>query len=166
MRLQRSRSARPGALRRLRAALVASGAALALVVLAALPAPRARAEASGAYVLVVHPANPAREIDRSFVAQAFLKKATHWPSGVPIQPVDLDQKSSVRRRWSNEVLNRSIDAVKSYWQQMIFSGRSLPPPEVINDEQVIDFVIHRVGSIGYVSADANLHGAHVLSLRQ
>ena len=150
----------------LRAALAANGAALGLVVIAALAAPRARAESPGAYVLIVHPANPAREVERGFVAQAFLKKATHWPSGVPIQPVDLDQKSPVRRRWSNEVLNRSVEAVKSYWQQMIFSGRSLPPPEVNNDEQMIDFVIHRVGSIGYVSADANLHGAHVLSLRQ
>lgn len=150
----------------LRASLVASEAALTLAVLAALATPRAHAEASGAYILIVHPANPAREVDRSFVAQAFLKKATHWPSGVPIQPVDLDQKSPVRRRWSNEVLNRSVDAVKAYWQQMIFSGRSLPPPEVTTDEQVIDFVIHRVGSIGYVSADANLHGAHVLALRQ
>ncbi len=146
--------------------LVASGAALVLAVLAALAAPRARAEAPGAYVLIAHPANPAREVERSFVVQAFLKKATHWSSGVPIQPVDLDQKSPVRRRWSDEVLNRSVEAVKSYWQQMIFSGRSLPPPEVNNDEQAVDFVIHRVGAIGYVSAGANLHGAHVLSLRQ
>lgn len=165
MRFQRSLSARRRALRILHGALAAAGAAVALMVIAALAAPRARAESSGAYVLVVHPANPAREVERSFVAQAFLKKATHWPSGVPIQPVDLDQKSSVRRRWSDEVLNRSVEAVKSYWQQMIFSGRSLPPPEVNNDEQVIDFVVHRVGSIGYVSADANLHGAHVLTLR-
>jgi hypothetical protein len=163
MREPRRSSARPRAPQILRAALVA---AIALLVLAAHAAPRASAEASRAYVLVVHPANPAREVDRSFVAQAFLKKVTHWPSGVPIQPVDLDQKSPVRRRWSNEVLNRSVDAVKSYWQQMIFSGRSLPPPEVNNDEQVLDFVVHRVGSIGYVSADANLHGAHVLTLRQ
>jgi hypothetical protein len=165
-RLQRSPSARPRALRLLRGALATAGAGVAMVVIAALAAPRALAESSGAYVLIVHPANPAREVDRGFVAQAFLKKATHWPSGIPIQPVDLDQKSPVRRHWSDEVLNRSVDAVKSYWQQMIFSGRSLPPPEVNNDEQVIDFVIHRAGAIGYVSADANLHGAHVLSLRR
>jgi hypothetical protein len=141
------------------------GAAAALVVVASLLAPHARADSPGAYRLIVHPSNPAREVDRSFVAQAFLKKVIHWPSGVPIQPIDLDQRSPVRRRWSDEVLNRSIEAVKSYWQQMIFSGRGLPPPEVTNDEQVIDFVLHRAGAIGYVSADANLHGARVLSLR-
>jgi hypothetical protein len=143
---------------------VLGGTAAALVVMASLVAPRARADSAGAYRLIVHPSNPAHEIDRSFVAQAFLKKVIHWPSGVPIQPIDLDQRSLVRRHWSDEVLNRSVEAVKSYWQQMIFSGRGLPPPEVTTDEQVIDFVIHRAGAIGYVSADANLHGARVLSV--
>jgi hypothetical protein len=144
---------------------VLGGTAAALVVVASLVAPHARADSAGAYHLIVHPSNPAREIDRSFVAQAFLKKVIHWPSGVPIQPIDMDQRAPVRRRWSDEVLNRSVEAVKSYWQQMIFSGRGLPPPEVTTDEQVIDFVLHRAGAIGYVSADANLHGARVLSLR-
>jgi len=148
-----------------RAALVAVGTAAALLIVAALAAPHARAESSGAYRLVVHPSNGAREVDRSFVAQAFLKKITHWPNGDTIEPVDLDQRSPVRRRWSDEVLNRSVEAVKSYWQQMIFSGRALPPPEVTNDQQVIDFVLHRAGGIGYVSADANLRGARTLSLR-
>jgi hypothetical protein len=165
MRLQGSSSARTGAARRARAALVVAVAAVALVVAAALATPRALADSSGAYRLIVHPANPAREVDRSFVAQAFLKKAVHWPSGVPIQPIDLEQRSPVRRRWSDEVLNRSVEAVKSYWQQMIFSGRGVPPPEVTTDEQVIDFVLHRAGAIGYVSVDANLHGARVLGLR-
>jgi len=155
MRLQRSSSA---------IVLVVAGTA-ALLVVAALAAPHARAESPGAYRLIVHPSNNAREVDRSFVAQAFLKKVTHWPSGETIEPVDLDQRSPVRRRWSEEVLNRSVEAVKSYWQQMIFSGRALPPPEVTTDEQVINFVIHRAGGIGYVSADANVHGARVLSVR-
>ena len=155
MRLQRSFSV---------LALVIAGA-VALLVIAAIAVPHARAESSGAYRLIVHPSNSAREVDRSFVAQAFLKKLTHWPSGETIEPVDLDQRSPVRRRWSDEVLNRSVEAVKSYWQQMIFSGRALPPPEVTTDEQVINFVIHRAGGIGYVSADANVHGARVLSLR-
>ena len=128
------------------------------VVVASLVAPHARADSAGAYRLIVHPSNPAREIDRGFVAQAFLKKVIHWPSGVPIQPIDLDQLSPVRGLERRSV-NRWVEAVKSYWQQMIFSGRGLPPPEVTNDEQVIDFVLHRAGAIGYVSADANLHGA-------
>ncbi len=177
MRLERSPSAPPrtgksaprwlGSIRR--AGLIAAGATALLLVVAvvvAFAAPRARAESSaGAYRMVVNPSNPTREVDRNFVTQAFLKKITHWPNGEAIEPVDLDHLSPVRRRWSLEVLSRSIEAVKTYWQQMIFSGRSLPPPEVTTDDQVIDFVLHRAGGIGYVSVDANLHGARPLGLR-
>jgi ABC-type phosphate transport system substrate-binding protein len=147
--------------------LATAAAVAALALVASLAPPRALAESSsGAYRLIVHPTNPARVIDRGFVAQAFLKKITHWPSGEALEPIDLDPRSPVRRRWSSDVLNRTVEAVKTYWQQMIFSGRSLPPPEVSTDEQVIDFVLHRPGAIGYVSADANLCGARALSLRQ
>lgn len=117
------------------------------------------------YRLIVNPGNPTAEVDRAFVAQAFLRKISRWPTGEGILPIDLDQNSRVRRRWSSEVLNRSVEAVKSYWQGMIFSGRSLPPPEAMSDEQVVDYVLHRPGSIGYVSIDANLRGARVVTLR-
>ncbi len=150
-----------------RIALIVAGAAAALAIAAALASPRALAQSqspAGAYRVIVHPGNLVREVDRSFVAQAFLKKTTRWPNGEAIEPVDLDQRSPVRRRWSHEVLSRSVEAVKTYWQQMIFSGRSLPPPEVTADEQVIDFVLHRAGGIGYVSAGANLNGVRALSL--
>jgi hypothetical protein len=168
MRLRRSRSARPGdaapgaLVSVLRAALIV--AAATVVVVAALASPRALAESSGAYRLVVHPGNSAQDVDRRFVAQAFLKKVTRWPNGDLIEPVDLDQRSPVRRRFSNDVLDRSVEAVKSYWQQMIFSGRALPPPEVTTDDQVIDFVLHRAGAIGYVSAGANLRGARLVGV--
>jgi ABC-type phosphate transport system substrate-binding protein len=118
------------------------------------------------YRLIVNPGNPTAEVERAFVAQAFLRKISRWPTGETILPIDLDQNSRVRRRWSSEVLNRSVEAVKSYWQGMIFSGRSLPPPEAASDDQVVDYVLHRPGSIGYVSAEANLHGARVVMLRQ
>lgn len=121
--------------------------------------------AAPGYRLIVNPSNPTAEVERAFVAQAFLRKVSRWPTGETILPIDLDQSSRVRRRWSSEVLNRSVEAVKSYWQGMIFSGRSLPPPEVASDDQVVDYVLHRPGGIGYVSVEANLHGARVLTLR-
>ena len=116
------------------------------------------------YRLIVHPDNPITSVERGFAAQAFLKKIRRWPGGETLQPVDLDQGSPVRRRWSEDVLSRSVEAVKSYWQQMIFSGRALPPPEVTNDQQVIDFVLHRAGGIGYVSSRANLRGTKVVAI--
>lgn len=123
------------------------------------------AEAPAGFRLIIHPQSSSTSIDRALAAQVFLKKVRRWPDGVAIRPVDLDEASPVRQRWSGEVLKRSIESVKSYWQQMIFSGRDLPPPELDSDDEVVSYVLREPGSIGYVSSAANLRGAKVLTLR-
>jgi hypothetical protein len=117
------------------------------------------------YRLIVNPGNPSVAIDRSFLAQAFLKKVRKWPDGETIQPVDLVPSSTVRRQYSVEVLGRSVEAVKIYWQQMIFSGRDLPPAELLSDDDVVTYVVRKPGAVGYVSAGAQLRGAKVLSIK-
>ncbi|SRR6266498_3189045 len=115
--------------------------------------------------VIVNPANPTASIERRFLADAFLKKTTRWPHDEPIRPCDLEPESPTRHRFSEEVLKRSVAAVKSYWQQMVFSGQNIPPPELDSDEQVIQFVLRNPGAVGYVSTAANIAGAKVLSLR-
>jgi ABC-type phosphate transport system substrate-binding protein len=139
-----------------------------LVVLAAVMAVvlSARADASRAgYLVVCNPANPLASVERRFVQDAFLKKVTSWPTGDSARPVDLPPGSSVRRQFTEEVLRRSVEAVRIFWQQRIFAGRDLPPPEVGSDEEVIKFVMRDRGAIGYVSASASLNGAKVLNVR-
>jgi ABC-type phosphate transport system substrate-binding protein len=130
-----------------------------------LPAGRVLAAPGPAFRLVVHPRNPLQAINRSVAALAFLKKTQVWQHGGPIRPVDLGVDSDVRRRFSEEVLGRSQVAVKNYWQQMIFSGRGLPPPELSSDDEVVQFVLRNPGAIGYVSGDAVLKGTKPLDLK-
>ena len=59
---------------------------------------------------------------------------------------------------------RSVAAVKSYWQQMVFSGRGVPPPELDTEAQVVSFVLRNPGSVGYVSVGTSLHGARTLAV--
>lgn len=115
--------------------------------------------------LIVHPGSPLTTVEQKVVADAFLKKITRWPNDVPIRPVDLHPDSPVRRRFSDEVLHRSVAAVKSYWQQLVFSGRQVPPPELESEEQVVRYVLKNPGAIGYVSPGANIEGAKPLFMR-
>jgi hypothetical protein len=131
----------------------------------ALRAASAIAAAPSSYRLIANPSCPVSAVNRAFVSQVFLKKVRRWPDGEAIQPVDLDPRSAVRQNWSAEVLSRSVEAVRIYWQQMIFSGRELPPPELRSDAEVVGYVLRRPGAIGYVSANANVQGAKVLTLR-
>ena len=122
----------------------------------------ARAEPPAGYVLIVHRDNPVTAVDRHFVADAFLKKTTRWSNDVVIRPVDAAASSDVRRKFSKDVLQRSVAAVRTYWQQIVFSGRGIPPPELAGDAEIVSYVSRNAGAVGYVSAAAALDGVKVI----
>jgi ABC-type phosphate transport system substrate-binding protein len=117
------------------------------------------------YVVIVNPRNDLASVDRKFLEDAFLKKVTRWPNDETIRPVDLPARSPIRRRFTMEVLGRTVDAVKLYWQQRIFSGRDVPPPELDTDAEVVQYVLRHGGAVGYVSGGASLDGSKVLGVR-
>jgi ABC-type phosphate transport system substrate-binding protein len=136
-----------------------------LAAMMALAGARPGASAPPAYRVIVNSGNPQDSVDRKFLAEGFLKKAAEWPDGTPIAPVDLAGDSPVRRRFSEEVMGRSVAAIKSYWQQLIFSGRGVPPPELETDEEVVKFVARRRGAVGYVSMGGEVSGVKVVGVR-
>jgi ABC-type phosphate transport system substrate-binding protein len=151
----------------MRLSIVALVLAAGLLLLTALcPNLRAEALASAAtYQVVVNPSNRMATIERKFLEDAFLKKIRSWPDGGTIHPVDLAAGSPVRRRFSEEVLNRSVEAVKGFWQQRVFSGRDVPPPELETDADVVKYVLKHEGAVGYVSGAAALDGSRVVGVR-
>jgi ABC-type phosphate transport system substrate-binding protein len=139
-------------------------ALVALALLAALLEAPTRASPS-AYRVIVNPANASSALERKFLTDAFLKKTTRWPTGELIRPVDLGSDSTVRRHFTEDVLSRSVAAVKSYWQSLIFSGRAIPPPELDDDAEVMRYVAKYPGAVGYVSGVAELSGVKVVALK-
>ena len=119
---------------------------------------------SAAYRVIVHPDNQVQSVDRKFLADAFLKKTTRWPDDEVIHPVDLGPSSPVRERFSDDVLSRSVSAVKNYWQQQLFSGRDVPPPELDSDEDVVRYVLKHRGGVGYVSSKAEIGTARTVTV--
>lgn len=139
---------------------------LAVGLLGSASAPRVAGAADGAELrIVVHPSNAARSVAPAFLADAFLKKVTRWPSGETIRPLDQAPSSTVRRTFSRSYLKRTVTAVRSYWQQRIFSGRDVPPPELESDAAVIAHVERNPGAVGYVSSSAKLGNARELQVQ-
>jgi len=115
--------------------------------------------------VIVHPSAPFGAVSRELLADAFLKKVTRWDDGEAIHPVDLRPDAAARRSFSDSVLKRTVSTVKIYWQQRIFSGRGVPPPELDDDQAVLDYVASHRGGVGYVSDAAKLDGVKVLNVR-
>ena len=128
---------------------------LAVTLMLALGATPARAQ-DVAFRVIVHTSNPVGSLARDEVSKMFLKKISAWRSGQVVVPVDQSEDADVRKVFSTRVLGRDVGAVKGYWQQAIFTGRSFPPVEKGSDAEVAAFVGANPNAIGYVSDGAPL----------
>jgi ABC-type phosphate transport system substrate-binding protein len=129
------------------------GLLLGLVLaLAARPAPAQEV----AYQVIVNAANPASELARGEVSRWFLKQSTKWPDGRVVVPLDQSARSEVRAAFSQGVHRQSIQAIETYWQKQIFSGRTVPPFVKVGDAEVMAYVAGNASAIGYVSGGASL----------
>jgi ABC-type phosphate transport system substrate-binding protein len=117
------------------------------------------------YQIIVNPNNPIVAIDRQFLRDAYLRKATDWSNGGSIRPVDLRHGFAVRERFIHEVLHKSPSQLKSYWNQLLFSGKGVPPPEVDSTDAVIRYVLANAGAVGYLPADADPRAAKRVTVR-
>jgi len=122
--------------------------------------------AQTSFKVIVNAANPVSSLSKMEVQRCFLKKTTQWEDGTQIQPVDLKSDSPVREQFTKDILNKTVSAVKSYWQGQIFSGSGLPPQEVANDRAVLEYVRNNPGGIGYVSRSTSVgSGIKVLTFK-
>ena len=160
----RSRGGRDGDPRKRRMrALVLVAASLALA--GSLEGASARAGEGVEFRVIVHPESSNTIASRQMLAEAFLKTTTRWPDGETIRPVDQRSDAAVRKAFSESVLKRSVTAVRSYWQQRIFAGRDVPPPELDSDDAVVRYVSEHRGAVGYVSATTRTAETKVVTVK-
>jgi ABC-type phosphate transport system substrate-binding protein len=116
------------------------------------------------YKVIVNASNPVSTISKAQLAKMFLKKSDSWSTGALVVPVDQPERAAVRQSFSRDVLGKPPAAVKSYWNQLVFSGRSVPPQEKLSDADVINFVKSTPSAVGYVSESAKTKGVKVLTV--
>ena len=121
--------------------------------------------ASDDYKIIVHPDNPMSVVDRGFLREIYLRKATDWSGGGPIRPIDLARRFAVRDRFALEVLKKTPAQLKSYWNQQIFSGKGVPPPEAESPADVVRYVLDHPGAVGYVPASTGVGRAKVIEVK-
>jgi ABC-type phosphate transport system substrate-binding protein len=121
--------------------------------------------AESGFQVVVHPANSVNSVDQKYLAEIFLKKKIYWPDNRGIFVVDMVANSDVRRQFSERILDRPVSAVRNYWQQLLFSGRGVPPPELKSEQEVLEFIASHEDAIGYVSGSADVGGLKAVKIK-
>ena len=113
-----------------------------------------RAQSEESYRVIVNAANPVSTLSRGDASRLFLKRTLSWKHGGQVVPVDLGQDFQARQAFSVAVLGKDVPTVKGYWQQLIFTGRGVPPVEKSSEAEVVAFVAANRNAIGYVSPAA------------
>jgi len=71
----------------------------------------------------------------------------------------------LRDAFCRQVHQRTPGAISAYWNQVIFSGRDVPPPERQSVPELLEYVRRTPGAIGYIPADAPAPGVRVIVVR-
>jgi ABC-type phosphate transport system substrate-binding protein len=126
---------------------------LSVLVLAALvvPAGKSPAAADPSFLVIIHPEVEGTKIPREVLTSIFLKEALRWGDGLVVSPVDQSMQSEVRASFSQVVLGKTLEGIRSLWHQKVLHG-VMPPPVKSSDEDVIAYVAKTRGAIGYVSS--------------
>jgi ABC-type phosphate transport system substrate-binding protein len=117
------------------------------------------------YKVIVNSSNSITSISKTELSNIFLKKVTKFSNSVTAVPIDQVENSSVRNEFTSSVLKKTVSAVKSYWNQQLFSGAGVPPNEVKTDMDVINYVKSTPGAIGYISANTAPNGVSVIIIQ-
>ena len=137
------------------------GFAMAAVALCFMAVPAAAQD----FKVIVNSANGVTELSAAVTLKIFLKEVTKFPNGTASTLIDQNKASAVRAAFSKTVIGRPVTAVKTFWQQQLFSGKELPPAVKASHDDVVAFVKATPGGIGYVSAGANVVGVIVIDVK-
>lgn len=132
---------------------------LTLILLLVLASPGAlSALSSERLVVVTHAKYSDLRLTREQVRNVFMGASI----GRELKPVALPPDHRIRKLFNIKVVGLSDSRIRSYWAQMKFTGRRSPPEEVNSTDAMINYLQQHPGSIGYMTAEAELPDSLVI----
>ena len=62
----------------------------------------------------------------------------------------------VQEEFIEGILGDKTYKYATYWKQMVFTGRGIPPKALSSEKDVLSFISSTPGAIGYISRDSDL----------
>lgn len=109
------------------------------------------ASAADDFLVVANPSVELERISTAKLSRLFLKKVTRWDDGTAVFVVEVGDRK-VREAFADRVHSMSLSALRTYWAQMVFSGRDVPPLEKASAEEVLQYVRSHPGAVAIVPA--------------
>lgn len=102
-------------------------------------------------VVIVHPDNPISSLPNASIRKIFLRKVKSFPDGSSSKPAELEL-GETREEFNASILKKTESSLSSYWARMLFSGKSRPPKQFNNPEELKSYVASHPDAIGYIDS--------------
>jgi len=103
----------------------------------------------------------ADSISASELKSVFLLQRRTLKEGSAVVPV-LEKSGATHEAFLRQYLDRGNEAIRAYYQGLVFTGKGSMPKELNSDAEVVAYVAKTKGAIGYVSGPASAEGVKVL----
>ena len=104
------------------------------------------------------------ELDKGELERIYLGKKSRWDDKTTIVPAML-KGGGTHEEFVDQYLDRTMQRFVSYWRQMVFTGKGVPPKSFATEAELRNFVATTPGAVGYLSAGASLPGVRALTIR-
>ena len=122
------------------------------------------ASASGAdvVVVVVSAKSQVMVLNPNQISDIFLGKTNTFPNGRQALPIDLTEGTPARDEFYAKLTGKSAAQIKAHWSKIIFTGRGLPPKEVLNGNEVKRRLAENPNAISYMDQNMVDNSVRVL----
>lgn len=104
--------------------------------------------------VIVHPSASFNSMTEDDIARIFLGKSKRFPNGNQAVPVNQLEGLVTRDKFNEAICKKNASQYKTYWSQLVFTGKGTPPKDVGDDAAVKAQVAANPKAIGYVDASA------------
>ena len=105
------------------------------------------------FIIVVYKDNPIKRMPASKVKSIFLGKESVWPDGSPITLI-MNKNDDIHESFTRSMLQKSPAQLSVYWKKILYSGASMLPLAVKDDEAVKSYMSLHKNTISYIDADS------------
>jgi hypothetical protein len=86
------------------------------------------------------------------------------PGGGAVVPILL-KAGTIHEEFLQAYIGKNDTAYRAGWRSLVFSGQASMPKSLDTDAEVVAFVAHNAGAIGYVSKATPHEGVKVLAVK-
>lgn len=101
-------------------------------------------------VVVVNAASTITRLGQDDVVNIFLGRYRRLPTGGTAVPIDQPENSALRTEFYRKLVNKEPNDISAYWARLLFSGKTSPPLQTANANEVMLLLADQPGGIAYM----------------